>query len=146
MPATLRPDRVDFEASSPVVPEDTQYYTSIAQPVPSADQSCTVIQASGWVTCDDDSDGGTAIFRCYDASLPGGTLTTGTRQIGGDITLTIPAIAAAAGDIATPFVVRWIDTAPLQSGMYVVVYADADIDDIILSGDPNPPQITTVGS
>lgn len=144
MATQLRPNWTQFDDGTPVPPTGLTFYGAVAQPVPDAVQAITIIEQAGYLSIEMDSDGGDVIFTCWEAALPGGNLTATTRQIGGEYTLSLPSNPALEPTIVVPFYLRWIDPAPMQSGMYMLAHDTATINDVVVS-DPRQPAITTVG-
>lgn len=122
MPATFVPNWETYDVDDIVVPTDYQGLVAMFQPVPSQEQSVTVIKVWCQALSGEDVAAQHIDIKCFDGWIEDGNVFTGTRQIGSTFTVGMPAVADDAPLVIKPVLLQFVDTAPQQSGCYVVVY------------------------
>lgn len=127
MATQLRPNWVTDDIEDNTPPPDLIYYGYLEQPVPTADQSVTIIRAWGTISNPSEDDVATVVFSCWQAGFVDGNFTATTRQIGDSYTVTVPVVAADADPTYVPFFLQWVDFAAPQAGMYMIAYDQTDL-------------------
>lgn len=125
MPTTLRPNWETIDYSTVIGPVDLEAVGYAAQPVPSVDQSATIITVALAIAVLPDSQSLTSTFTCWDGWFDGEDLHIGDRQITGTYVVGPFSTPDDGVTITQPIYLKWVDNVQPQSGTYVVAVEDA---------------------
>lgn len=126
MPTQIRPNWT-LTGGVGNAPPNLNGFAVLAQPIPSADQSVTIIRLWGYLVSGVDVDAATLTFSLWDAATnEDGDVNAGIREISPEITVGTPAVAAMDPALNIPFFLQWVDAQQTQSGLYYVAFDDAD--------------------
>lgn len=145
MPNHLRPNRADYTIDNFVPPQDLSAYLVVAQPIPSSEQSFTVISLGLSVNCPPDDPGGTAVFYLYAAMIEDLEASATGSPIGSGIEVTIGITPDDDTVIHIPLNLTWIDSSTNQYGAYMIVGDLEDAENVEFN-DPAVSLITIVGA
>lgn len=118
MPTTLRPNDIDYTVAG--TPDDpAEVLATVVQPIPSSDQSETIIMYFTGFTNEEDDTDGTVTYKCYRADITDPADVILGVQVPGDYIYN-SAIPAEGDPTHAQYFLIWVDRAPGQAGAYAI--------------------------